>query len=310
MTPSGKTLSAAEMDLWVPTLAEADVMDSTQASDAGGEPEEPDMATQLATICDALIDRYGGVILRGPPGTGKSHYANQIAVGLTDGDEDRHFRVQFHPSYQYEDFVEGYVPISEGEFALRDRTLKLACNVASAAPKDLVVLVIDELSRVDCARVFGEAFTYIERTKRGMKCLLSSGSVLVVPKNLFIICTMNDRDAGVDTVDAAFERRFAMVEVGPDARELVSILSDSTLSSNTRSAVLSFFREANAGVTGGIGLGHAYFYGVKTAEDLQRLWNHQLKFVVRRALSLDPERFVQLNALWQTTVESPVSSSS
>jgi 5-methylcytosine-specific restriction enzyme B len=122
---------------------------------------------------DVLTDGFGGLILAGPPGTSKSWYAARIAERLTGGDADRQRYVQFHPSYQYEDFVEGYVPDPKTSgFTSRPKILleiaDEARSVAESGVEGLFVLVIDELSRADPARVFGEALTYIEGTKRGL----------------------------------------------------------------------------------------------------------------------------------------------
>ena len=301
MTRSQRSLDASELDLWVPTNEEVQALhEEGDAAEQDDSESERDLPELLTAQCHTLLRRYGGVILRGPPGTGKSYLANLIAEGLTN-EPDRLYRIQFHPSYQYEDFVQGFQPTEEGGFSLADRTLRLACQKATEDPNNVVVLLIDELSRVDCARVFGEAFTYLERSKRGMGFYLPSGSFMSIPSNVAVIGTMNDRDIGVDALDAALERRFAMIELLPSETELVSILSNSTLSPEERSKVLAFFREANAGADGGIGLGHAYFYGIRDLTDLQDLWDHQLRFVLRRALTLDPDRHAQLVSLWPTT---------
>jgi 5-methylcytosine-specific restriction enzyme B len=302
MVRSATRPNAAELGLWVPSSEELQALKENTESTEQDSPDPPTLVWRITEECRRLSSRYGGVILRGPPGTGKSYIAARVAEDLVGEDQDRIYRLQFHPSYQYEDFVEGYKPNDDGGFDLAPRTLRLAASQAEQDPDKLVVVVIDELSRVDCARVFGEAFTYLERSKRGIKFYLASGTPLSIPSNLFVVATMNDWDTGVDTVDAALERRFAMLEVLPSAAELVNILSTSSLSIGQRSAVVAFFREANAGPAEGIGLGHAYFYGIHDSDDLRELWDFQLRFVIRRALTLDPERFEQLEALWRRTV--------
>jgi 5-methylcytosine-specific restriction enzyme B len=100
-------------------------------------------------------DGVGGVLLTGVPGTGKSWYARQIAIKLTGGDQRRIRELQFHPSYQYEDFVEGYVPDGKQGFRLADKHMLEMAEIARHE-KGPVVLVIDEFSRTDPARVLGE----------------------------------------------------------------------------------------------------------------------------------------------------------
>lgn len=79
------------------------------------------------------------LILRGAPGTGKTHLAIDIANELTDGNEDQIGFVQFHPSYDYTDFVEGLRPVSnvDGviEFKLQDGIFKQFCRKAKEAQK-------------------------------------------------------------------------------------------------------------------------------------------------------------------------------
>src|ERR1700752_4416883 len=99
-------------------------------------------------------------------------------------------------------------------------------NPTDTDPTNSYVLVIDELSRADVGRVFGEALTYVERTKRELPFNIANGDLIKVPSNFVILATMNPFDRGVDEVDAAFERRFAKISMDPDKALLDEILTD------------------------------------------------------------------------------------
>ena len=87
----------------------------------------------------AILRKSKNLILRGAPGTGKTYLAKEIAMELTGGNEDQIGFVQFHPSYDYTDFVEGLRPVSNGdgaiEFKLQDGIFKQFCQRAKEAQK-------------------------------------------------------------------------------------------------------------------------------------------------------------------------------
>lgn len=257
-----------------------------------------------------VVEHYGGAILSGPPGTSKSHLASAAARVLADFDPSRYRFTQFHQSYQFDDFIEGYRPREDSEdrvggFELRDGTFIDFCERARRAPDKPHAFVIDELSRGDVGRIFGEALTYIERSRRNLTFTLPSGREFSIPPNVYIIATMNPLDRGVDEVDAAFERRFAKLTMNPDVNLLEQRLADNGVSEALRGGVLRWFNSVNgqALTSPAAAVGHAYFWDVTGEESLRELWRYQLVHLVERAFRHDPSLAERYKDEWEGLFE-------
>ena len=168
---------------------------------------------------ERLLEEKGQVIFQGPPGTGKTYVARELAECLA-GSRERVRLVQFHPSYAYEDFVQGYRPsIVDGRpgFVLKDGPLVEMAEAARKAPRDQKhFLVIDEINRGNLAKVLGELYYLLEYRDEKMR-LQYSDADFSLPPNLYIIGTMNTADRSIALVDLALRRRFSFVEF--DTRE-------------------------------------------------------------------------------------------
>ena len=179
----------------------------------------------LQKIVFGLKDK-GQVILQGPPGTGKTYVAKRIAEWSKEHGGD--FRmVQLHPSYSYENFVEGFRPTvsdsGRASFALTSGPLRRIAKEAADNPDSTFILVIDEINRGNVAKVLGELYFLLEY--RGEEVTLQySGEGFSLPKNLWFIGTMNTTDTSIALVDAALRRRFYFFGLYPDAPPIQGLL--------------------------------------------------------------------------------------
>ena len=177
----------------------------------------------------ALLEDKKQVIFQGPPGTGKTFIAQELARHRA-GSDDRVDLVQFHPSYAYEDFVQGYRPciLKSGQpgFELRDGPLLAAADHARREPDARHFLVIDEINRGNLAKVFGELYFLLEYRDRPVRLQYQGDEEggFSLPENLFIIGTMNTADRSIALVDAALRRRFYFVEFHPDSEPVRGVL--------------------------------------------------------------------------------------
>ncbi|MFF3467467.1 AAA family ATPase [Streptomyces sp. NPDC002619] len=183
----------------------------------------------LEEIRELLLDERQ-LVLYGPPGTGKTYLAMKLAEYFGGGPEQVKI-VQFHPSYAYEDFFEGFRPVEDPEtrevaFRLTAGPLRELADLASREGNRHVphFLIIDEINRANLAKVFGELYFLLEYRTRSVR-LTYSGDDFALPPNLFVIGTMNTVDRSIALVDAAMRRRFAFVELSPRTEPTAGLLA-------------------------------------------------------------------------------------
>jgi 5-methylcytosine-specific restriction protein B len=126
--------------------------------------------------------------------------------------------VQFHPSYAYEDFIQGIRPKLTGgavTWELEDGRFVQFCKKAKLSDTSPCVLIIDEINRAHLSRVFGELMYLMEYRTKEMK-LAAGGDVFKIPKNVYLIGTMNTADRSIALVDHALRRRFSFIRLSPD----------------------------------------------------------------------------------------------
>lgn len=234
----------------------------------------------------------------GAPGTGKTWYAHEIAKKLTDNASDRHAFVQFHPSFSYDDFVEGYTPkLGNGgttvEYRLEEKHILNLCSKAKGDGGNLYVMVIDELSRGEPSRVFGEFLTYLEVEHRNREFSLAySGKKTFVPENLIVIATANPYDRSVGELDDALIRRFSMREFPPTPDLLKSRLKAIGTPEALIQRLMHVFDLINQRVPSGFG--HSHFWNIRSESDFLDLWDSRILFLLKRALQFEEETLKEL----------------
>ena len=238
-----------------------------------------DMYIQQLESCKNLI-------LNGAPGTGKTFLAKQIAEEMGNNCQF----VQFHPSYDYTDFVEGLRPVSNENgqigFERKDGVFKKFCKEALENNEEKYVFIIDEINRGDMSKILGELFFSIDPGYRGesgkvmtqYQNLIDSNDVFhegfYVPENVYIIGTMNDIDRSVESMDFAMRRRFTFQEITAKDRQ------DAILGDNEEAKVcmnnLNAAIEKIPGLNASYHIGPAYFKDY-SKEHSQALWNNKIK---------------------------------
>jgi 5-methylcytosine-specific restriction protein B len=197
--------------------------------------------------------------------------------------------VTFHPSYSYQDFVEGITVETNNkniEYTVKDGIFKKICKRAIDNPNYNYVLIIDEINRGDISSIFGELFTLLEDKKRlgeneELKINLpyskdnkGNPEKLAVPKNLYILATMNTVDKSIALIDVALRRRFEFIECMPnyDLEDLQQKINDVNLSKllqsiNNRIAILKNEHYQ---------IGHSYFLNITKIEELTEIFKTKI----------------------------------
>jgi 5-methylcytosine-specific restriction protein B len=257
---------------------------------------EPD---DTADIAPARPWRPRNRIFFGPPGSGKTR-AMELIRAYRYKRGERVEVVSFHPTYAYEDFVEGYRPAPGQGGQLSERPVpgpfRRICESAHRHPDVRHTLFIDEINRANVAKVFGELITLIEPSKRcaptptlefsearSAARLQYSGDMLAVPANLDIIATMNTADRSVQSMDRALRRRFEFVETPADPKALQAEKVDGV---DLRALLAAINDRIEFLIDGEHAIGHALLVDVRNLWDLRRAF-------ARRVIPLLQEYFFE-----------------
>ena len=296
---------------------------------------------RLVDELQELITSNKNLILTGAPGTGKTYLAKQLACKLVgaqsakDEQYQNHVKfVQFHPSYDYTDFVEGLRPYNQGGqlgFERKDGSFKELCKAALAAPAENFVMIIDEINRGQVSKIVGELFFALDPDYRGPEGLVETQyqnmvpdgdqfkKGFYVPENVYIIGTMNDIDHSLEPLDFAFRRRFAWREITASERfdGMFSGAEPFAAAPDLVAQVKPFFTRLNDKIGSDLGFGTAYQVGpayflklknfIKDIPDLNDANDEQVKACMEKlwAIHLKPllQEYLKVNSDTDLTLE-------
>lgn len=238
-------------------------------------------AEWLAEVVGQIIQSKQ-VIFYGPPGTGKTFIGKAIAQHLASKENTE--IIQFHPSFSYEDFFEGFRPAekSDGSVLLEkvDGPLKRIAAAARANPDKKYVLIIDEINRGNLAKVFGELYFLLEYRDEEISLMYSKKEKFSLPSNLIFIGTMNTADRSIALVDSAIRRRFKFIHLDPTSEPCSQILTKWLQENKLPSVAGELLENLNNALSKyEFSVGPAYFMKDKnqSRDNLQLTWKYSIE---------------------------------
>jgi 5-methylcytosine-specific restriction enzyme B len=245
-----------------------------------------------------LLSEQRQIILYGPPGTGKTFVANRLAKILTQSESQVEL-IQFHPSYTYEEFIEGIRPeLIKGENGISHMNVSVKPGLFTKLCKEArkqenqqksYVLIIDEINRANTAKVFGELLYALEYRNTAIP-LPYSNSNLVIPENVYLIGTMNTTDRSLSQLDFALRRRFQFLPFS--THETAHVLRNYLQKYQPEMIWVSdLVQLVNLKINNpDISIGHSYFIGHNLSmERLQRIWKYQIMPYLEECFVYQPE---------------------
>jgi len=264
--------------------------------------------TNFISEVERLIELKKQIIIQGPPGTSKTHFAIELAKKI--GDKFPKI-IQFHPSYSYENFVEGINIQSNGQFAPVQKIFLRMCNEAELSEKPLI-LIIDEINRGLIGKIFGELIIGLEYREDQEIDLPYSETTIRIPNNLIIIGTMNTADRSIALVDYALRRRFFFVDMVPDQNILLGWLTkNSDLDAAGKNKIIRIFNAINNNIREDLSLGENYqightYYFVKNMDAMKIQWKYAILPLLQEYLFGDKTKIEKYKNDWNSIIESEI----
>ena len=242
---------------------------------------------ELRDVLNSLQDKSPQVVLEGPPGTGKTYVAKKLAehlVGAQPGESSPYITiVQFHPSYGYEEFVEGLRPeVSDAGLITFANKPGPILEISRKIKEDGKphVLIIDELNRANIPRVFGELMYLLEYRDESIDLML--GEKFELPEDLYIIATMNTADKSIRIMDTALRRRFDFFSVMPSVEILRAFYGAEGNENRLGEDLFQGFTDLNLALREEVGddghlIGHSFFMTeLMDRSFLESRWKRQI----------------------------------
>jgi MoxR-like ATPase len=227
-----------------------------------------------------LLAQKRQLVFYGPPGTGKTLVAQALAEHLTTEGGGWEL-AQFHPSYSYEDFMEGYRPTASADgsvsYELRPGPLRRIAADAQNDPANPYVLVVDEINRGNIPKIFGELLFLLEYRDKPI-ALQYSDELFSLPPNLYVIGTMNTADRSIALVDAALRRRFFFVPFIPTEPPVNAVLRRWLTAANRDDLPARLLDELNSRIAKDeVAIGPSYLMtGDGSQASLARIWRYAI----------------------------------
>jgi len=294
----------------------------------GGKPVDNEMVDEetedlVANKMKEILEQFGQIILYGPPGTGKTREAKRVALALLSSQEPaaevtereleeklRPFRkenrfdlVVFHPAYEYEQFVGGIEPdVKEGHliYKAKEGAFLRLCRLVEKDQRP-AVLIIDEINRGNLPKLLGELVYALEYRGHEVRLPFSCNerTDLIVPKNIYIIATMNSSDRSIGHIDVAIRRRFGLCPVLPNS-DVVKTEWSKVGDARYGERLADLMERVNKTIKTGndanadaeLGVGHSYFLPKPGSSEeaakqqVQMKWEYQVKPLLREYAQL------------------------